>query len=369
VVPIQQRIQARVHIVASPLKFTLVLGGGGMRGLAHVGVLEALEELELLPEDVIGSSVGSLVAAAWCAGMSVKEMKALALELRRRDLFQIAHGDMAVKRMQSPGLYRREPLIHFVTGLLGDLTFDELRRPLLVNTVNINTGTQVFWGQPGLRDVPVADAVIASCALPGFLPPHEINGQFYVDGAPAANLPVHPAARRDRDLVAAVDVGSRGREGLTLQSAGFAAVYARGIELGVHRIDEAALRHWQRPPLVFIRPKVWHINLLSFQDSAELVQAGYEAALSVLCEPDKLPPPDATGVYPRWSYRVTVDRDRCVGCGACVQLGPPGSFQLDDEGIAVVPPHDLRWSAVDEFTVALCPTGAIRAEKLGEEKG
>ena len=62
-----------MHSVVSSLKYTLVLGGGGMRGLAHVGVLEALEELELLPEDVIGSSVGSLVAATWCAGMSVKD--------------------------------------------------------------------------------------------------------------------------------------------------------------------------------------------------------------------------------------------------------------------------------------------------------
>jgi NTE family protein len=344
-------------------RFTLVLGGGGMRGLAHVGVLHALEEHRLVPVEVVGSSVGSLVAAGWCAGMSVADMQDIALQLRRRDLFQVAHGDMALMRLRAPGIYRSEPLGDFVRGMLGSITFDELEHPLVVNTVDINSGTQVFWGRPGLRHVSVADAVIASCTMPGFLPPHEIAGRYFVDGAAAANLPVHPAAGEDRDLAIAVDVSGRGREGVAVHHAGFAAVYARATEIGVQRMDETALRAWRRPPLLYIRPRIWHVDLLSFSHNAELIEAGYRAAHDVLDAPNALPPADATGVYPGRRVRVRIDRELCVGCGACVIQGPPGQFRLDDSGRAFVTDETPIWSPVDGLCVTQCPTGAILVER------
>ena len=163
--------------------FTLVLSGGGLKGLAHIGVLRALEERGLAPSAVIGSSMGSLVAAAWASGMDNAEMTARALAVRRRDIFQVAHADMAFKRMRAPAVYRREPLDHLIESLVGDVTFDQLPRRLLINTVELNSGMQVFWGLPGLRDAKVKDAVFASCALPGIFPPRQINGRWFVDGA------------------------------------------------------------------------------------------------------------------------------------------------------------------------------------------
>lgn len=346
-------------------RFTLVLGGGGLRGLAHVGVLHALADHRLTPQEVVGSSVGSLVAAAWCAGMSIQEMRGLATELRRRDLFQIAHGDMAIRRMRSPAVYRPEPLANFVRGVLGDLAFEELERPLLVNTVDVNSGTQVFWGSPGLQDVPVADAVIASCALPGFLPPHEIDGRHFVDGAAASNLPVNPIPGVERDLVMAADVSARGRANLTVHEDGFAAVYARAIEIGIQRMDEATLRRWSRPPLLLIRPNVSHVPLLSFQHNAELIDAGYRAAHAVLDRPDSLPPPDAVGVFPRARVEVRVVAERCVGCRACVGFGPPGQFRMNADGKAEVTDPTPLWSPVDVLCVMQCPTGAIEVSRMG----
>lgn len=343
--------------------FTLVLGGGGMRGIAHIGVLRALQEADLTPREVVGSSIGAVIAAAWCSGMKVEEATAIALDLRRRDLFQIAHRDMALKRMQSPALYRREPLAHFVTGILGDLTFDELPRTLLINTVDINSGTQVFWGAPGLRDVRVSDAVLASCALPGFLPPHEIRGRYYVDGAAAANLPVQILARGDRDLIVAVDAGGRPITD-DVHREGFAAVYARAIQIGIQVMDEHTLQRWERPPVLLIRPRVWHVPLLSFQHNRELIREGYRAAKATLEEPNGLPMADARGVFPRYRYRVEVDRSRCVGCGACVVTGAPGLFALDGEGKARLTDPTPIWSAVDGVCVRQCPTRAIRATRL-----
>ncbi len=342
-------------------RFTLVLGGGGMKGLAHIGVLAALEEYDTLPVDVVGSSVGALVGAAWCAGLTPADLTTVALELKRSDLFRIAHRDMALKRMSSPALYRREPLEHFVHGLLGDITFRELKRPLLINTLDLATGRQVFWGSPGLTDVSVAEAVLASCALPGYLPPRELRGRYFVDGAAVSNLPIRATVSRDRDLVLAVDVGSSGALRSDVHKMGFAAVYARAIEFGIQTMRINTLRTWERPPLLLIQPQVDHIGLFSFRHSRELLDEGYRAALELLQDEEAIPPKGARGVFPRREFVVRVERDRCIGCGACRIHGPPGLFVLDERGKAVVTQPEQTWNPVDTEFLRQCPTNAIVA--------
>src|SRR5260221_6738020 len=93
--------------MAPTTQFTLVLGGGGLKGLAHIGVLDALEERGLVPSAIIGCSMGALIAAAWATGMSLTEMEDRALAVTRKDIFRIAHFDMAVEPVLGPVIYRR----------------------------------------------------------------------------------------------------------------------------------------------------------------------------------------------------------------------------------------------------------------------
>src|SRR5437016_13163086 len=95
--------------VKSDTRFTLVHGGGGMKGLAHIGVLQALTERGLLPSHIVGTSVGALVGASWSAGHSVAELREIAVALRRTDIFAVPHADMAFQRMASPAPLPREP--------------------------------------------------------------------------------------------------------------------------------------------------------------------------------------------------------------------------------------------------------------------
>jgi NTE family protein len=339
--------------------FTLVLSGGGLKGLAHIGVLRALEERGLAPRLVVGSSIGSLIGAAWAAGNSVAVMEARARQVRRRDVFQVAR-DVALRGWLAPSLYRREPLDLLIHSLVGDVRFSDLRRALLVNTVDLETGMQVMWGLPGLRDCRVADAVAASCALPGLFPPREIRGRLCVDGAVIENLPVRVAASVGRAPIIAVNVASTSVVRPAPETRGLAATYTRGLELVMQTQIEGYLRDWAGPPLVLVQPRVEHISMFAFDRTEELLEAGYRATVATLDQLDNRLDGIGDGMHPRRQLRVVVDAERCVGCGACVAHAPK-VFRLGPRGKAEVTNPLQSWSPIDGAYVLNCPTCAISA--------
>src|SRR2546427_9765360 len=112
-----------------------------MKGVAHGGVRKALTGRGLVPSQIVGSSVGALVGAAWSAGKSIAELREIALGLVRKDIFAVAHADMAFKRMRSPALFRREPLDHLLHGLVGDITFQDRGHPRTANHAACRSGS------------------------------------------------------------------------------------------------------------------------------------------------------------------------------------------------------------------------------------
>jgi NTE family protein len=338
--------------------FTLVLSGGGLKGLAHIGVLRALEERGLVPSLVVGSSIGSLIGAAWAAGVPLRQMEARARAVRRRDIFQVASTDVALRRLMAPALYRREPLEFLVRSLVGDVTFRDLPRRLLVNTVDLHSGIQVLWGLPGLLDTQVADAVVASCALPGIFPPRILNGRAYVDGAVVENLPVRLAAALGSGPIVAVNVAATSVVRSTTETEGFAATYVRGLEIAMQTQIEVQLRDWQGPPLVLVQPRVEHISMFAFDRNEELLESGYRAASQTLAGLEGRLDAIASGMHPTRRLRVLVDDERCVGCGACV-VQAPKVFRLDARGKAEVHTPVQTWSPMDGAYLLNCPTYAI----------
>jgi ferredoxin len=189
-----------------------------------------------------------------------------------------------------------------------------------------------------------------------------------VDGAAVSNLPVGVAVVRERDLVVAADVGSTGVLKADLQHAGFAAVFARTIEIAIENRRTSMLRLWQRPPLLLIQPRVERFGMFSFGHNRELMEEGYRATKGLLADGDDIPGPEATGVYPRRRYAVSVDREHCIGCGACLVHGPPGLFALDGDGKAVVTAGEQEWSPVEVDFVRQCPTYAIGVHPTEDER-
>jgi NTE family protein len=348
--------------VSTVTPFTLVLSGGGMKGLAHVGVLRALQERGLEPELVVGSSIGALVGAAWACGMSTDQMEDEALAVQRRHVFKVAHTDMALRRMLSPAVYRREPLEALIRRLVGGCGFAELTRRVLVNTVDLNSGRQVVWGLPGLQHAPLADVVFASCALPGIFPPRQIDGRWYVDGAVIENLPVRVAAAAEPLPILAVNVAATSVQRADVERQGFAATYIRGLEVVMQTQIESELRAWTGPPLVLIQPPVDDVGMFAFDRTPELIQAGYEATLATLDRlPDRLDR-IGRGIHPTRWMRVRVNESRCVGCGLCVAQAP-GIFRMTPRGTAQATAPLHRWSPIDDACLHACPSQAIAIDE------
>ncbi len=337
----------------------LVLGGGAMKGLAHIGALRALDEAGILPCLYAGTSIGAMIAAAAASGMSVAQMTARATRFRRRDLFRINHLGMLMERMLSRSIYLEAPLRALCDEMVAEGSFADLNIPLLVTAVDIDRGVPVVFGRPGFSDVRVRDAVYASCALPGFFPPGVVGGRHCIDGGTTDNLPVAIAAQ-EVDAIIAVDVGIADVPVATgVAAQGFASIFMRAATMMMHEQQQHALERWKSPPMLLVRPKVSHIGWFSFSHVEELLEVGYTATRNALR--DLHVTLGATGgIFPRRLVDVIVDRDTCTGCALCVTRAPD-IMALDAEQKAYPLARRHRWSPADGAFVHSCPVNAIKA--------
>jgi NTE family protein len=357
------RSSLSIRSTETPLgrRIALVLGGGGLKGFAHIGVLRALEERGIVPDVYAGTSIGALIAGAYISGTKVDELATRAEALRKRDLFRLNHFGMLLERMRSPSIYLEEPLRALCAAALPDVTFAELPKRLLVNTVDLERGARAGWGLPGLEDVPVRDAVYASCALPGFFPPGRVGDRTCIDGGVVDNLPVSVASQF-ADLVIAVDVGSSDQSRKDAVSNGFAGIYMRAATMMMHALQQFPLERWHGPPMVLIRPKVDDANWLSFTDTAANIAEGYRSASRAV---DRLESywDHPNCVFPRRRVQIEVDRERCTGCGTCVSLAP-ALMGMDGSGKAFARTRIVEWSPAEGGFVHECPTAAITATNV-----
>src|SRR5947199_10276823 len=123
---------------------------------------------------------------------------------------------------------------------------------------------QWSWGRDGLVELPVREAVSASCALPGFVPRRESRCRFYLRGATNDNLPVGTALVLGADVVLAVDVSASNAFRADVQDEGFASVFARATEMAMQSLLELPVRAWTTPPIDYVQPRLENISPSSF---------------------------------------------------------------------------------------------------------
>lgn len=177
----------------------LALSSGGAKGLAHIGVIQVLEEAGIEVHAVAGTSMGAYVGGLWAAGLDGKELETLASSMARtRDLWNLVDPLFPPRR----GFVRGEKILARLAETLGDRTFSELERPFFAVATRFDTLERVL-----LHEGEVASAILASLAVPGVVVPVMREGIEFIDGGVCDPLPVRVA--RDffqLDLVIGVNV-------------------------------------------------------------------------------------------------------------------------------------------------------------------
>ncbi len=169
----------------------LALGGGFARGIAHIGVLRVLEEEGIPVRVMTGTSVGALIGACYCSGLTLEEMEGVARSVR--------FTTFARWTVSRYGFASNDRMAAFLDRTLKVRTFEELRIPLGVTATDFNTGQGVVFHSGS-----IVDPVRASCAYPGMFLPVEIRGRYLVDGMLSHPVPTRPLREMGADRVIAV---------------------------------------------------------------------------------------------------------------------------------------------------------------------
>lgn len=242
----------------------LALSGGGARGIAHIGVLKALEEAGIEPDVISGTSAGSIIGALYASGCSINKMLSFVKDSHLIGLLKLG--------IPSGGLTKLTYLKERLAAYIETDQFEDLTKPLYIAVTNLNSGELEIKSSGALFDV-----VMASSSIPLVFRPVEIEDQFYVDGGLLNNLPVSPLLPYC-DFTIGVNVMPH------LNVSNKSVQHLVGIAL---RCFDLSIQANSRPELALcdslIEPKkLAEYNLFQIYKHEELFEIGYEEAKQTL---------------------------------------------------------------------------------------
>lgn len=243
----------------------LALSGGSAKGLAHIGVIKALDEAGIRADFVAGTSMGALVGAFHATGTSIAEMERIALSMDRRQLLRFI--DPALQG----GLIAGQKVYEFFESHLKGAAFENCRIPLCIVATDLKTSDPVV-----LKDGELMPALRASIALPPVLNPVVYRGLLLADGGLSIPLPARTAREMGAEVVIAVDVLAH-RDLQAMEDVrgmrGLVSVANASLEVMMHHL---AMQDAVEADIV-IAPDVSMINSYQFDQAHRLIGIGYEA--------------------------------------------------------------------------------------------
>ena len=275
-------------------KVVLVLSGGGAKALAHAGAFRALEQANLVPSHIIATSMGAVVGAALAAGMPFDQIRRRAMGIRRKD---VAPFDplVLVMGLFARSLFPAAALRRAIARLVPKTHFEYLKIPLTVSATDLDSGELLLLGGPERRDIELADALYASCALPLYFPPLEADGRRLGDGGLRAVLPLGPAREvvTDADLFVAVHVGpgfdergpmTNGDQPVPARIPRVVRTHGEAMRIMMAEQAERSLADWPKdaPRLVYVRPVAEREATFAVERVQEYVEMGYQATKKAL---------------------------------------------------------------------------------------
>ena len=259
-------------------KVGLTLSGGAARGLAHIGVLQALEE-ENIPVDMIaGTSIGSIIGACYAKDRQLAPLKKIATEIHWRDMAHWAQISLLLARK---GLIQGSKIKDFLTSIIGNIQFDELQIPLSVVATDVHTMEEVIIQQGS-----VIEAIMASSAFPVILTPVRRGKSFLTDGGIVNPMPVNVTRSMGAEIIIAVNVipltqqeGDEDKQNIIEPEA---PNIIHVLMQSIHAMQYELIRLAADTADIIITPNVSHIGPLAFHKGEESIYEGYQAAREML---------------------------------------------------------------------------------------
>ena len=290
----------------------LVLGGGGARGLAHIGVLRWLEEESVPLEAIVGTSIGALIGGLYAAGTGVAAMEAV---LKKNDKMTVAK--ILRPGFSASGIIDNNRVRKFLRSFVGETLIEDLAVPFRAVATDLISGEEIVFDQG-----PLAEAILASIAIPALFMPVFHEGRYLVDGGLSNPLPVSIARRLSPAPCVAVNVSPKPESvrrhvrkdrnrfpgsfekwapawlseilqrdragsktvrkaageppGPSIPSLTLMQVVLQSISISTYNLIAQRLK--EAKPHVLIAPKVGEFGILEFHEGAEIMKRGYDAA-------------------------------------------------------------------------------------------
>ena len=256
-------------------KVILVLGGGGARGFAHVGVLKALREANIPIDMVVGTSMGALVGSLYCSGIKIEDIEKIAEDIKWADISNLGIPSL-ITMVTSEKLLSTEKMEKYVNKLIGDKYFFQLNIPFACVATDIKTGEKIIF-----KEGPVAPAARASANIPGIFAPVEYRQRYLVDGGLVENIPVSVAKLFEPDIIITVAVSADITKNAynNIFTTLFQTIYIQGQQSDRNNLAMSD---------IVIAPKVSDVSAIELGKAVECIDAGFVAGKSSLQKIKKL---------------------------------------------------------------------------------
>ena len=264
---VQAVVQPFAHINQQEKRpvVALVLGSGGARGYAHIGVLDVLEQQGIRPDFIVGTSAGSIVGSIYASGKSAAELRDIALKLKANDVRDV---NVSLK-----GFFNGKKVEDYINKQVHNIPLQKLKIPMYVVATELKDGSRtVFnYGNTG-------QAVRASASIPSMFVPTKIHDVEYVDGGLVSPVPVQVARELGADVVIAVDILARP---IHTETSNVWGLFNQNINIMQGRLAEEELKDAD----VVIQPDLREkAHIFDVKGREMTIQAGIDAAQSKLSE-------------------------------------------------------------------------------------
>jgi NTE family protein len=244
-------------------EYGIVLSGGGARGLAHIGVIAALEKHGINPAVISGSSMGAVIAAFYAAGKTPEEMLAIA---KNKKLYSLFNWSVPKRG----GMLSMKILLQVLQANIGEDSFESLQKKLFISVSNISSGLNEI-----ISSGPLFQAVMASSSIPVVFEPQVMNGSTYVDGGLFNDLPVEPLVGKCRQIIAShVNYNGPDPELSSIRS-----VAERVYRLAIYQNVQ---KNFSKCDYIIDPPELRQHGIFDFKHIDKLFRIGYEATEALI---------------------------------------------------------------------------------------